>query len=160
MGRIGAPYGVRGWLHVISATEPPEALLTWSPWYLGKADQWRPIEVVEGRWHGKGLVVQLAGVDGRDAAAALKGWEIAVPRHRLPPLPEGEYYWVDLIGLQVVTEQGEPLGEIDHLLETGANDVLVVRGERERLIPYVRDQYVREIDLAARRMVVAWDPEF
>src|SRR6185312_1486129 len=116
---------------------------------------------VKGREQGKGMVAQLPGVDDREQAAALIGSDIYVSRDQLPPLAEGEYYWVDLEGLEVVTTEDVSLGRISHLFATGANDVVVVRdGTRERLIPFVQGSYVRSVDLSAGRMVVDWDPEF
>jgi len=160
LGRVGGPYGVRGWVRVASATEPPEGILDYAPWHLEVRGAWQQREVEEGRLHGTGLVVRFAGCSDRDQAAALAGATIAVPRDALAPLDEDEYYWADLVGLEVVTTAGEPLGVIDHLLETGANDVLVVRGDRERLIPFTPGHAVVEVDLERRRLTVAWDPAF
>ncbi|MGD2137955.1 MAG: ribosome maturation factor RimM [Gammaproteobacteria bacterium] len=160
MGRIAGPYGLKGWLHVVEYTAAPGNLLDYSPWYLNRRNRWRPVERLDGRRHGKGLVVRLAGVDDREAAAALKGAEIGVYRDRLPVPGEQEYYWSDLTGLQVVTTAGKVLGTVHHLIETGANDVLVVRGEREVLVPFIRDQVIRAVDLAAGLIRVDWDPEY
>ena len=111
--------------------------------------------------HGKGLVVGLRDYTDRDQARSLIGLEIAVPRAELPAPEEGEYYWADLVGLKVETTEGQILGTVDHLIETGANDVLVVHGEdRERLIPFVADQVIRRVDLAAGLIQVDWDPDF
>ena len=114
----------------------------------------------EGHEHGDGLLVRLEGIADRDAAAALRGSEVSLWRSQLPALEEGEYYWSDLEGLGVVTMDGAFLGVVERLFETGANDVMVVRGERERLIPFVMDEVVRRIDLAAARIEVDWDAEF
>ena len=160
MGRIGGPYGVRGWVHVVSFTTPVDNLLEYLPWYLLRNMDWQPADVVEARGHGKGLVARLAGCDHRDAAALLKGLSIGIRREQLPEAGDNEYYWHDLVGLRVQTTQGKVLGTVDHLIETGANDVLVVRGERERLIPFIPGQVVLSIDLAAGEMRVDWDPEF
>jgi len=160
VGRISGVYGVRGWVRVRSYTEPRENILRYSPWLLKSSDGWRSCALEEGRPHGKGIVVRLAGYEDRERAAALIGVEVAVRREQLPPLPAGEYYWADLIGLEVVTREGVSLGRIDHLLETGANDVLVVQGERERLIPYLPEQVVLGVDLDGGVMRVDWDPEF
>jgi 16S rRNA processing protein RimM len=115
--------------------------------------------VEEGSVHGRGVIAKLAGVDEREAAAALKGAEVAVARASLPQAPAGEYYWADLQGLRVINLQGEELGRVSHLLETGANDVLVVRGERERLIPFVA-AYVVKVDLAGGELVVDWGADY
>jgi 16S rRNA processing protein RimM len=160
MGRITGLYGVRGWVKVYSHTEPRDNILEYSPWYLRVDGKWTPIEPVEGRVHGKGVVVRLDGYTDRDAAARLIGAEIAIHSAQLPAAGEGEYYWSDLIGLKVVNTAGAELGQVEYLLETGANDVLVVKGERERLIPYTPGQAVVKVDLKAGVLTVEWDPEF
>lgn len=160
MGRIVAPYGVKGWVRVVTFTETPENLLAYSPWQLLLNGRWQVVEVLDGREHGKGLVVKLAGCEDRDTAAGFSGSDIGVYRNRLPAPEAGEYYWSDLIGLQVFTTQDTLLGVVDHLIETGANDVLVIRGEREHLVPFVREQVIKSIDLEAEVIRVDWDPDF
>lgn len=160
LGRIGGPHGVKGWVRIQSFTDPRENILSYGRWFLGQGAHWAPYELGNGRMQGKSIVALLDGVDTREAAESLRGCEIAIPRDELPPLPEGEYYWADLVGLRVHTVDGTDLGVVDHLIQTGANDVLVVRGERERLIPMVIGQYVTLVDLDAGRMEVDWDPEF
>jgi 16S rRNA processing protein RimM len=129
--------------------------------YLDEGGRWQAWNVAAGRFQGKHLVLKLEGCDDRDRAEALRGADIALPRDRLPAdTAAGEYYWADLQGLLVVTTEGVELGRIDYLFETGANDVMVVAGERERLLPYVWQQVVREVDLERQRMVVDWDPDF
>ncbi len=159
MGEIAGVYGVRGWVRVRSFTDPVENLLRYRPWALGSGQQVRSVSVLEARLHGPGLVARLEGVGDRDAAAELVGQQVLVDRVQLPEVP-GEVYWADLEGMQVLTLDGRRLGQVDHLLETGANDVLVVRGDRERLIPFVRPEVVRDVDVEAGRLTVDWDPEF
>lgn len=160
LGRVTGLFGVRGWVKVFSNTQPREGIANYSHWQLRLGNEWRSFVVEQGQSQGKGVIVKLEGVDDRDAAAALMGADIAIWREQLPPPAEGEIYWADLEGLEVVTVAGQALGRVSHLLETGANDVLVVRGERERLIPFVRGQVVTEIDLDGGRLVVDWDPDF
>lgn len=160
MGRVGGVYGVRGWLRVRSDCEPVEQLLEYSPWQLKTADGWRNHVLEDGRVHGPGLVAKFAGIDDREQARALVGSDIFVNRSQLPALAEDEYYWNDLIGLGVVTGDGEQLGQVSGLMQTGTNDVLVVVGERERLIPFIRGQVVLAVDVQARRIEVDWDPDF
>ena len=160
MGRIAGLYGVRGWVKVLSETEPRDNILGYSPWYLKLSGKWVQMEPAEGRIHGKGLVTRIDGYTDRDAAVHLVGAEIAVHRDQLPAAGKGEYYWSDLIGLKVVNAAGVELGQVDHLLETGANDVLVVKGERERLIPYTPGQAVVKVDLEAALLTVEWDADF
>lgn len=166
LGRLTAVFGVRGWLKVHSYTDPIENILDYKHWVLRHNGRREPVAVVDSKRHGKGLIVLLKGVDDRDQAQRYCGADIAVDSAELPELPEGEYYWHQLEGLEVVTDSGVKLGVVDHLIETGANDVLVVRSsdtsvdDRERLIPYLPDQVVTDIDVSAGRMTVAWDPEF
>ncbi len=164
LGHVGAPYGVKGWVKIHADTEAPEAILEYSPWYLrregDRQGEWREAELEEGRTHGKGVVAKFAGCDDRDAAARLRGHLIAVRREQLPPAGEGEYYWADLVGLRVVNTAGEELGVIDHLMATGANDVLVVKGDRERLIPFVMGHVVKSVDLDGGVMRVDWDADY
>jgi 16S rRNA processing protein RimM len=167
MGRVAAPYAVKGWVKVQPFTEYLDSLLDYDIWWLGhdegrghaKAAGWRQYRLLDAKVHGQTLLAQLEGVDGRDAAEALKGLEVAVDRAEFPQAEEGEYYWDDLIGLEVVNTEGVALGRVEGLLETGAHDVLRVVGERERLIPFV-DAYVREVDLEGRRLLVEWGADW
>lgn len=158
VGRIGAPHGVAGAVRVTSFTQPPDNLLDYAPWLVRGAQGFVAMARESARWQGKNLVVHLAGVNDRDAALALRGRDIAVPRSALPALTPGEeYYWQDLIGMTVVDSERGPLGDVRDLLETGANDVLVV-GEGELLIPFV-SAFVTDVDVAARIIRVTWlDP--
>lgn len=168
VGRLTAVYGIKGWLKVHSYTEPAENLFEYQPWLLKTAHGIKQVEIDEVRPHGDAFVVHLVGVDDRDQATAYTAVDIAVDRDELPELGEGEYYWSQLEGLRVITEyQGVEryLGKVVKLFETGANDVLVVQGDdsvdqRERLIPYVPDQFVLSVDLDKGEIRVDWDPEF
>lgn len=161
IGRISGLYGVQGWVRVYSYTVPRTAILELKPWLVRRGrDGWERRALAEGRAHGKGVVARLAGVENRDEAAGLIGADVAVLREELPDLGPGEYYWADLEGLQVRTIDGKALGIVDHLFSTGANDVIVVRGERERLIPFIKDEVVRRIDLSRGEIEVDWDPDF
>jgi 16S rRNA processing protein RimM len=162
IGRIVGLYGVQGWLKIESWAEPRMRIFDYQPWLLSAAPGVETqVSGAKGREQGKGMVAQLPGVDDREQAAAWIGSDIYVSRDQLPPPAEGEYYWVDLEGLEVVTTENVHLGRVSHLFATGANDVVVVRdGARERLIPFVQGSYVRSVDLSAGRMVVDWDPEF
>lgn len=163
VGRIVGFHGVRGALRLESWTHPRSQIFEYTPWILTLASgEQRAFSTLRGQAHGKGLLVELPGIDNREQAQSFLGAQIMIAREQLPKLDAGEYYWTDLEGLEVVTPSGVGLGRVHHLLATGANDVLVVRDDsgRERLLPYVRGQYVKEVDLAAARMVVDWDPEF
>lgn len=160
MGRIVGVFGVDGWVKLESYTDPRPAIGRYRPWLLSLRDTEREIAPLACRAQGKTVIARLPGVEDRDAAEALIGAEIHVPRSALPRPAPGEYYWTDLEGLAVVAVDGTPLGHVSHLFATGANDVLVVRGERERLIPFVLDAVVRRVDLDAGRIEVDWDPDF
>jgi len=146
---------------VFSYTRPRENIVRYPSWYLQCGDgSWQQRKLVEARQHGKGVVALLADCHDRDQAQALNGCEIGITRDALPAAQPGEYYWHDLQGLSVVTVAGEQLGSVDHLIETGANDVLVVKGERERLIPFVMDRVIVQVDLEQGEIRVDWDKDF
>ena len=125
-----------------------------------RAGNWQEKQLAAGSRHGKGVIARLADCENRDQAQALIGYEIGIRRDQLPATAPGEYYWRDLQGLKVISVKGELLGTVDHLIETGANDVLVVKGERERLIPFVVDQVIVNVDLDEREIHVDWDESF
>ena len=160
VGQIHGLHGVKGWVKILSHTDPRENIIRYRPWHLNQGGQWTPTEITAGRRQGKTVIAHLAGIDDRDRAATLLGTGIAVRRDQMPPPKPGEYYWIDLEGMPVVTRTGEPLGKISHVFATGANDVIVVRGERERLIPFVEPDVVRTVDFDNHRMTVDWDPNF
>ena len=166
IGRITSVFGVKGWLKVYSYTDPREGILSYRNWTLVQDGQRISARLEDGRRQGQGIVVKLKGIDDRDLARSYCGAEVRVATAELPELPSGEYYWYQLEGLEVVTVSGDCLGTVSHLMETGSNDVLVVQGgpgsvdQRERLIPYLPEQVVQDVDLAGGRMIVDWDPEF
>ena len=160
LGKVVAAHGVQGQLKLQSYTEPPANLLGYKPWILVQGGRELLIERPNGRLAGQVLVVGVPDVTERDGAMALVGAEVYVERASLPKADPGEYYWSDLEGLEVVTIEGTSLGSVSHLFATGANDVMVVKGERQRLIPFLPEQVVRAVDLEARRIEVDWDPEF
>lgn len=160
IGRISGLYGVRGWLRIFSYTDPRENIIAYSPWLVNIDGQWQPMKVVAGRTQGKSVVVNLAGYDDRDAAVTLLGKDIAVLRKQLAAPAPGEYYWADLEGLRVVNTAGVEFGVVDHMFQTGANDVVVVKGDRERLIPFVQGEVILKIDLQQGVMEVDWDPDY
>jgi len=162
LGHVAGPWGVKGWIKVTPYADTPGDLCGLTSWWLRRSGAWREYEVVEARAHGGSVVARLVGCDDRNAAEALKGSEIAVPRSALPAPRADEYYWADLIGLKVVNLQDEVLGEVTGLMGTGANDVLRVaatrdgaQSERERLVPYVA-HVIREVNLARGEIRVDW----
>jgi 16S rRNA processing protein RimM len=159
MGRIVAPYGVQGWIKIRPDTEAVDGLLSYRAWWLARDADWQEYRLAEGRPHGDTLIARLEGCEDRDQAAALRGMRIAVPRSALPAADSGEYYWCDLVGLGVENTQGESLGRIEEVFATGANDVLVVRGERERLIPFI-DSVVLKVEIERSRVLVDWGADY
>jgi len=161
VGEISGVFGVKGWVKVFSFTQPRENILSYSPWFLKKGNSIQAFKRTAGRRQGKLVVAELEGVNDRDAAAALSGWQILIKKTQLPATAKDEYYWIDLIGLSVENLEGVKLGQVDSLLETGANDVLVVKqGDTERLIPFIQPQTVRQVDLEKGLILVDWDAEF
>ena len=157
MGRISGLFGVRGGVKVYSYTEPREAVLNYDRWLLDRKDGWQEAKVAEGQRHGKTIIARLDGVVDRDQAADLIGVNIGVPRDELPDTGSGQYYWSDLEGLKVVHRDGSELGTVLYLLETGAHDVMVVEGDKERLIPFVMDKVVLGVDLDKGEIEVDWE---
>jgi 16S rRNA processing protein RimM len=164
LGRINAAHGLKGWVKVYSYTDPIEQILSYSPWTLRRQSVEEDVEVVEARKQGKGIVVRLAGAEDRDQAEALIGNEIWVAG--LPDLVDGEYYWHQLQGLTVANTADEILGAVDQMVETGANDVMVVApneasiDNQERLIPFVEGKIVREVDFQNEKIIVAWQADY
>ena len=169
VGRISGVFGVRGWVKVFSYTSPRVNVVNYTPWHLRQDGTESIRQVLAGQAQGDGVVAALAGIDDRDAAAALIGAEIEVDRSVLGPglqdqlrlgAATGEFFWVDLQGMQVLTLDGARLGSVDHLFETGANDVMVVVGDKRHLIPFLYGNVVRTVDGDRRVITVDWDPDF
>ncbi len=160
VGKISGVFGLKGWVKVFSYTEPRENILSYKHWSLKKSGQDKSVKVISGQLQGKGVVAQIEGVTDRDQALLLMGWDVYITHDQLPALTKGEYYWTDLIGLDVENLEGFQLGKVDSLFETGANDILLVKGERERALPFIKGQIVVSIDVAGRKIVVDWDADF
>ena len=166
LGKIVSVHGLRGAVKVYSHTDPLDNVLGYAQWSLSRGSEQRTVSVLGGRLQGRVLIVELKGVDDRDKAEALVNFEISVEAGSLPELEEGEYYWYQLEGLQVINLEGQLFGKVDHLLETGSNDVMVVKpcegsiDKRERVLPYLPGQFVVNIDLDKATIQVDWDSEF
>jgi 16S rRNA processing protein RimM len=158
IGRVSGVFGTRGWLKVQSFTRPAERIVDYAPWLLRSDDGWQEVRLRESRRHHGALIVALEGIDNRDQAAGLVRCEIAAWRERFAPAEPGEFYWVDLVGLRVFNRDEVCLGDVRGLLETAAHDVLrvVAADGRERLIPFVRDVYVLDVDIAGGTIGVDW----
>lgn len=159
IGKIVGLYGVRGWVKIHSDTRPPERIFGYREWLVGPPGKQRRMVCAEGRRQGKSLVARLEGFDDRDQSRLLLGDEVAITRTEFAAPGQSEHYWVDLIGLEVVNLQGTRLGKVARLMETGANDVLVLNGDRERLLPYI-PEVVRKVDLENGVVQVDWDSDF
>lgn len=167
LGKMGAVYGIKGWLKIHSFTDEPDAILDYFPWSLKLGNNVQTVEITDWRKHNKGLIVKVAGIDDRDEAQAFVGSEILTSEAALPELPQGDFYWRDLIGLSVVTNKGYDLGVVTDMMETGANDVLVVKAnlndgfsKKERLIPYLFEQVIESVSIENKQICVDWDPGF
>lgn len=159
VGKLNGASGIKGWVKVYSYTDPKENILNYSPWYLKLDGQWQEALIINGREQGKTVVAQLEGCNDRNTAESYRGVEIAIDESQLPQLEEGEYYWRDLVGLTVVNVAGDKMGTVDKMMETGANDVLVVKtaSKEELLIPYVPEYSVMKVDLESKQITVDWE---
>ena len=164
VGKIGAPYGVKGWVKINSYTDESTGIFDYTPWILGDGktylvDQWRH--------SGKAMVAKLENIETRDDAERIKNAEISIQAEQLPELEGDDFYWRDLIGMQVETLEGYGLGTVKELFETGANDVMLVKarsndafGQKERMLPFIRESVVKTVDMQAKTITVDWDPGF
>lgn len=158
IGKVGSPYGVRGWFKVQTFTEFGASILQYTPLYMRQNnDEWRIITLEEGRPHGKGFIAKIPGINTPEEARLLTGNTLAITRAQLPTLKENEYYWSDLAGLTVINKNGEVYGKVIYLMETGSNDVLVVKGKQEFAIPYLMGSTILKIDLEKQEILVDWE---
>ncbi|MEM7563150.1 MAG: ribosome maturation factor RimM [Pseudomonadota bacterium] len=159
VGHILGAQGLKGWVKVFSNTSPRANIVKYSPWLVEQESGLSPFEV-SGREQGKQVLAKLDNIDDRNQAESLIGSKLFIHVDQLPALGKDEYYWSDLIGMKVESLQSEPLGIVDSMIETGADDVMVLKGEQERLIPFVLEKIVKSVDLENRRMIVDWSPEY
>ncbi|MFN3234268.1 MAG: ribosome maturation factor RimM [Gammaproteobacteria bacterium] len=159
MGQFGAPHGVKGWIKVISHAESTQALLDYQPWHLlTPQNTWQLIEIEEVKSQTNKLWVKLKACDNREEAHTFTNKMIYVSRDNLPPTAEGTYYWADLEGLEVFNENGDLLGSVDHMMETGANDVMVIKDkEKQHLVPFLMDRVIKQVDIENKKIVIDWD---
>jgi 16S rRNA processing protein RimM len=160
VGRFGRAHGIKGFVRVHSFTEPRDNILHYTNWHAYIAKQWLPLKILQIEVHNKAILVQVEGYNEREQVGYLNNVDIAVDRSQLPPLKPGEYYWDELIGMQVVNQQGQSLGTVVDMMATGANDVLVVEGEKRHLVPYLPGRFVIDIDTKQRLITVDWDVDF
>ncbi|WP_340621033.1 ribosome maturation factor RimM [Xenorhabdus siamensis] len=167
LGKLGSAYGIRGWLRVFSSTEQAEDIFEYQPWFIQRAGQWQHIELETWKYHNQDMIIKIKGVDDREAANLLTNCELVVDSSKLPELEAGDYYWKDLMGCQVINTAGYNLGTVQDMMETGSNDVMVIKanlkdafGIKERLVPFLDGQVVKKVDLATKTIEVDWDPGF
>ncbi|HRD68942.1 MAG: ribosome maturation factor RimM [Legionella sp.] len=160
IGRFGRPHGIKGFVTVHSFTEPRDNILRYTDWHAFINNQWQPVKALCVEIHNKAIVAQIDGYPERELASRLTNIEIAVNKEQLAQLEPGEYYWHQLIGMQVVNEKGDVFGQVTEVMPTGANDVLVVEGEKRYLIPYLPDQFILNINDSERIITVDWDLDF
>jgi 16S rRNA processing protein RimM len=156
MGRISAPHGLKGWIKIQPFTQEIQSLLNYTEWWVGREGQWQQHRISESAVHGSTVIARLEGFADRDAAAGLRGRDVAVPRDAMPENREGEFYWNDLLGMEVAHRNSTGLGRVAKILETGANAVLVVQGDKEMLVPFIEDVIV-SVDLKGKKLVVDWE---
>jgi len=160
VGKVGAAYGIKGWVKIISFTEPPESIFAYQPWQLMLGKHRKEITVIASKNNSNHFIAQLPNCNDPETAKQYTNVEIAVYRDQLPKLSSKEFYWTDLEGMTVLTQDNQPLGKVDHILATGANDVLVIEGEKRHLIPFLLDRVILEVNLETRTIRVDWDPDF
>jgi 16S rRNA processing protein RimM len=159
MGRIIGAFGIKGWVKLQTFTEAPAMVLGYAVWWIGNDPAWTECRIEQAEVHADTVAVKLAGCEDRDAAALYRGKQVAIPREAFPAAGDNEFYWADLIGLNVMNTEGEDFGTVSEVFKTGANDVLVVEGERERLIPFT-EQVVKQVDMAGRVIRVEWGSDY
>ncbi len=157
VGKFGSTYGIHGWIKILTYTEFGENILTYKPLSVNRNNVWTIVDIEDGRLYGKGVIVKIAGINSPEEARLFTGLSIGVTRSQLPKLEKNEYYWSDLIGLTVINKNGETLGKVIYLMETGSNDVLVIKGEKEHGIPYIMGSVIKKVDLEKQEIHVDWE---
>ena len=160
VGRFGRPHGIKGFITVVSFTDPRENIMQYNGWHIHINNQWQPLELQHLEMNNKFILTQVAGYPEREDIARLTNKDIAIKREQLPVLAQGEYYWHELIGMTVQNPEGAILGTVTDIMSTGANDVLVLMGEKRHLIPYLPGRSVINVDNSQRVITVDWDLDF
>ncbi|MGP1871591.1 MAG: ribosome maturation factor RimM [Arsenophonus sp. ER-BJ3-MAG3] len=167
LGKLGASYGTCGWLRIFSLTEHTEDIFDYKPWFIQSSGQWRQVKLEAWKYHNKNSIIKIKHINDRNAANLITNYEIFIDSTQLPILKDNEYYWKDLINCKVITIEGYSLGHVQYLIETGSNDILVIKanledtfGIKERLLPFLYEQVIKNINLTIKTIEVDWDPNF
>ena len=160
IGRISGVYGVKGWVKVFSYSRPRENIFSYGTWLIDQGTGWQSRRILDYKEQGKNLLALIDDISDRDLAQQLVGLDVAIDKGALPELSNGEYYWCELIGMDIFALDGNCLGRIVDIQETGANDVLIAEGEQRYLVPLVHDEIVQEVDVENKRIIVDWNPEY
>jgi len=158
VGKVSSPHGIKGWVKIISYTDPIENILSYKEWFITNKGANKTFSIEDSRIQGKKIIVKLDGIENRDSAEDLKNKEILVSRIELPKLEKNTFYWNDLLDLTVMDQKGKQIGKVDSLFETGSNDVLVIVNEnKERfLVPFIMEEVIRKVDLAKEFISIDW----
>ncbi|MBT3195899.1 MAG: ribosome maturation factor RimM [Candidatus Ruthia sp.] len=159
VGKINGLFGVQGWVKIFSHTHPRKNILSYQPWHIKVDGQWQTLNIVKGREQGKTIVAQLKDINDRDQAKSMIGIDLYIEKSQLPKLPKGKHYWEDLIGLEVINQNNVVLGKVLNLVDTGANNVLVVNGKKEHWVPYI-EPFLISVDIDKQQILVDWDEDF
>lgn len=167
LGKLGSCHGIKGWLKITAYTDSVEGIFDYSPWLIKENGEWREVKVIQWRYQGKAVVAELEGVTTRERAQMLTNCEIGILPEQMNDLPEDEFYWRDLIGCEVINTNGYNMGVVEQIVETGSNDVLLVKanakdsfGKVERMLPFVPGQFILKVDVQGKQILVDWDPDF
>ena len=160
VGRFGRPHGIKGFITVVSFTDPRDNIMQYKDWHIQLHDHWQPLDLLHLEMNNKFILTQVAGYQEREDVARLTNKDIAIKRDQLPVLEQGDYYWHELIGMRVQNIEGASLGTVTEIMSTGANDVLVVVGEKRQLVPYLPGRSVITVDNSQRVITVDWDLDF
>lgn len=160
VGQFGTPHGIAGAIKVNSDTDPTSAILNYHPWYIDLHHAWQVLEPLDVKQQGATLLAFIQNITDRDEVKQFTGHKIAIRRDQLPALPKGEYYWIDLEGMEVINEEGILLGTVDYLFSASCTGVMVVQGTKKHLIPFLQEQYILDVNLDTRVIKVHWDPDF
>ncbi len=159
VGKINGFFGIKGWVKIFSYTEPRKNILSYQPWYIINNGNYEILEITDGREQSKTIVAHIKGIDNRDLSINLIGQDLYINQDQLPKLDDGKHYWYELVGFKVINQNQNNLGVVDYLVDTGSNNVIVTKGEKEHWIPYI-EPFLLSIDKDNKEILVDWDEDF